>query len=165
MTSPETMQGPRSMRDWLESYSRDHQHPTNQVLHWICVPLIVWSAIAMMWTVPVPESFLHPGAWSVFAIVLAFTWYWKHSHRLGGALLIVLTLFALSCYFLFQQFGPSNLLKLGIAVFVVAWIGQFIGHIFEGRRPSFFTDLAYLLVGPAWLMDKFLRRLGIKENA
>jgi uncharacterized membrane protein YGL010W len=165
MTSPETMQGPRSMRDWLDSYSRDHQHPTNQVLHWICVPLIAWSAIAMMWTIPVPESLLHPGAWSVFAIVLAFTWYWKHSHRLGGALLIVLALFALSCYFLFQQFGPSHLLKLGIAVFVIAWIGQFIGHVFEGRRPSFFTDLAYLLVGPAWLMDKFLRRLGFKENA
>jgi uncharacterized membrane protein YGL010W len=165
MTSPETIQGPRSMRDWLDSYSRDHQHPTNQVLHWMCVPLIVWSAVAMMWTIPVPESLLHPGAWSVFAIVLAFTWYWKHSHRLGGALLIVLTLFALSCYFLFLQFGPSNLLKVGIAVFVVAWIGQFIGHVFEGRRPSLFTDLAYLLVGPAWLMDKFLRRLGFKENA
>jgi uncharacterized membrane protein YGL010W len=108
---------------------------------------------------------LHPGAWSVLAIVLAFTWYWKHSHRLGAALLIVLVLFALSCYYLFQQFGPGNLLKLGIAVFVVAWIGQFTGHIFEGRRPSFFTDLAYLLVGPAWLMDKFLRRMGLKENA
>ncbi|RDS82732.1 DUF962 domain-containing protein [Dyella psychrodurans] len=153
------------MRDWLDSYSRDHQHPTNQLLHWICVPLIVWSAIAMMWTIPVPESLLHPGAWSVFAIVLAFTWYWKHSHRLGAALLIVLALFALSCYGLFQQMGAMHLLQLGIGVFVVAWIGQFIGHIFEGRRPSFFTDLAYLLVGPAWLMDKFLRRLGFKENA
>lgn len=165
MTSRETTHGPRSMRDWLDSYSRDHQHPTNQVLHWICVPLILWSAIAMMWTIPVPESLLHPGAWSVLAIVLAFTWYWKHSHRLGGALLIVLVLFALSCYYLFQQFGPSDLLKLGIAVFVVAWIGQFIGHVIEGRRPSFFTDLAYLLVGPAWLMDKLLRRLGFKETA
>ena len=44
---------------------------------------------------------------------------------------------------------------------VVAWVGQFIGHAIEGRRPSFLTDLAYLLVGPAWLMDKLLRRVGI----
>lgn len=165
MTSQETLHGPRGMRDWLDSYGGDHQHRINQVLHWICVPLIVWSAIAMMWTIPVPESMLRPGAWAVLAIVLAFTWYWKHSHRLGGALLIVLVLFALSCYGLFQQLGPRHLLWLGIGVFAVAWIGQFIGHIFEGRRPSFFTDLAYLLVGPAWLMDKFLRRLGIKETA
>jgi uncharacterized membrane protein YGL010W len=165
MTTHESSQGVRSMRDWLDSYSGDHQHPTNQVLHWICVPLIVWSAIAMLWTAPVPASLLRPGAWAVFAIVLAFTWYWKHSHRLGAALLIVLGLFALSCFALFQQLGAMHLLQLGIGVFVLAWIGQFIGHLFEGRRPSFFTDLAYLLVGPAWLMDKLLRRLGLKETA
>ncbi|HTV86409.1 MAG TPA: Mpo1-like protein [Dyella sp.] len=151
------------MRDWLDSYSRDHQHPVNQALHWICVPLIVWSAIAMLWTAPVPPSLLRPGAWSVFAIVLAFTWYWKHSHWLGGALLIVLSLFALSCWGLLQRVGAMHLLQLGIGVFVLAWIGQFVGHLFEGRRPSFFTDLAYLLVGPAWLMDKLLRRLGLKD--
>lgn len=50
-------------------------------------------------------------------------------------------------------------------MFVVAWIGQFIGHQFEGRKPSFLTDLAYLLIGPAWLMAKLLRRLGFKHVA
>jgi uncharacterized membrane protein YGL010W len=154
----------RSMRDWLDSYSHDHQHPANQLLHWICVPLIVWSAIAMLWTIPVPEAWFRPGSWAVLAIVLAFTWYWKHSRRLGAALLVVLTIFALSCYWAFQQFGPTILLRTGIGVFVVAWIGQFIGHLMEGRRPSFFTDLAYLLIGPAWLMDKLLYRLGFRET-
>jgi uncharacterized membrane protein YGL010W len=57
-----------------------------------------------------------------------------------------------------------NLRWLALAVFVVAWIGQFVGHMFEGRRPSFFTDLSYLLVGPAWLMEKLLRRLGFKSS-
>jgi uncharacterized membrane protein YGL010W len=162
---PPSEPGIRSMRDWLDSYSRDHQHPTNRVLHWICVPLIVWSAIAMMWTIPVPEAWFRPGSWAVLAIVLAFTWYWKHARRLAAALLIVLVIFALSCAWAFQQIGPASLLKLGIAVFVVAWIGQFIGHLIEGRRPSFLTDLAYLLIGPAWLMDKLLSRLGFRETS
>ncbi len=39
-------------------------------------------------------------------------------------------------------------------------IGQFIGHRIEGRRPSFLTDLQYLLIGPAWLMSKALGRFG-----
>ncbi|WP_240669150.1 Mpo1-like protein [Dyella sp. M7H15-1] len=156
--------GTRNMRDWLDSYSRDHQHPINRLLHWICVPLIVWSAIAMMWTIPVPEAWFRPGSWAVLAIVLSFTWYWKHSHRLGAALLMVLAIFALSCFWAFQHYGPSTLLRIGIGVFVVAWIGQFIGHLIEGRRPSFLTDLAYLLVGPAWLMDKLMRRFGFKET-
>jgi len=154
----------RSMRDWLDSYSQDHQHPINRLLHWICVPLIVWSAIALMWTAPVPPSLLKRGAWAVFAIVLAFAWYWKRSHRLGAALLIALALFAAVCAWTFEQLGPAAMRWLAIGVFVAAWIGQFIGHLFEGRRPSFFTDLAYLLVGPAWLMDKLLNRIGVQEK-
>lgn len=154
----------RSMREWLDSYSQDHQHPINRLLHWICVPLIVWSALALLWTVPVPTSLLRPGAYAVFAIVLAFAWYWKRSHRLGTALLIALAILALICAWVFAPLGPARMRWLALGVFVVAWIGQFIGHLFEGRRPSFFTDLAYLLVGPAWLMDKLLNRIGLKEK-
>jgi uncharacterized membrane protein YGL010W len=152
------------MRDWLYRYSQDHQHPTNQLLHAICVPLIVWSAIAMMWTIPVPEAWFRPGSWAVLAIVLSFAWYWKHSRRLGAALLVALAIMALGCFWADRQIGAAALLRTGLAVFVIAWLGQFIGHLIEGRRPSFFTDLAYLLVGPAWLMDKLLRRLGFREN-
>lgn len=154
----------RSMREWLDSYSQDHQHPINRLLHWICVPLIVWSALALLWTAPVPASLLRPGAWAVFAIVLAFAWYWKRSHRLGGALLIALAMLALICAWAFDPLGPTRMRWLALGVFAIAWVGQFIGHLFEGRRPSFFTDLAYLLVGPAWLMDKLLNRIGLKEK-
>jgi uncharacterized membrane protein YGL010W len=158
MASTGSTQG---MQGWLDSYSNDHQHPTNRLLHWICVPLILWCAIAMMWTIPVPPMIGRPGFWAVAALVLAFVWYWKHSHRLAAALFVALVLLCLLTEWAYRSLGPHNLLLTGIAVFVVAWIGQFIGHIIEGKRPSFFTDLAYLLVGPAWLMDKFLRRVGV----
>lgn len=153
----------RTMQDWLDSYSADHQNPINQRLHWLCVPPIVWSVAALLWTIPVPARFLQPGAWSVLVMVLAFAWYWRRSHRLGLALLLAFALLAVFTGFLFDRLGAVNLRWLALAVFVVAWIGQFVGHIFEGRRPSFFTDLSYLLVGPAWLMEKLLRRLGFKS--
>jgi uncharacterized membrane protein YGL010W len=156
--------GQRSMRDWLDSYSQDHQHPINCLLHWICVPLIVWSVLALLWTVPVPASLLRPGACGVFAIVLAFAWYWKHSHRLGASMLVTLAILALGCAWVFGQLGSAAMRWLAAGVFIVAWVGQFIGHLLEGRRPSFFTDLAYLLIGPAWLMDKLLNRIGLKEK-
>ncbi|MGN6384114.1 MAG: DUF962 domain-containing protein [Dyella sp.] len=155
----------RTMQDWLDSYSADHQHPVNQRLHWLCVPPIVWSVIALLWTIPVPPRFLQPGAWAVLAMVLAFAWYWKRSHRLGGALLLAFALLALLTGLLFNRYGAANLRWGALIVFVVAWIGQFVGHQFEGRRPSFLTDLSYLLVGPAWLMEKLLRRLGFKASA
>jgi uncharacterized membrane protein YGL010W len=59
------------------------------------------------------------------------------------------------------RFGIDRLLMTGAVVFVVAWIGQFIGHIYEGHRPSFLTDLVFLLVGPMWTLRKLYQRLGI----
>ena len=153
----------RTMQDWLDSYSRDHQNPTNQVFHWLCVPPIVWSVIALLWTIPVPASFARPGAWSVLVMVLAFYWYWKRSHRLALGLLLAFAVLGLFTNLLYYRLGAATLCYVAIAVFVVAWIGQFIGHQYEGRRPSFLTDLSYLLIGPAWLMAKLLRKLGFKQ--
>ena len=154
----------RTMQDWLDSYSRDHQNPTNQVFHWLCVPPIVWSVIALLWTIPVPFSTLRPGSWAVLVMVLAFYWYWRCSHRLALGLLIVFILLGLLSNFLYYRYVGATLCYLAIGVFVAAWIGQFIGHKYEGRRPSFLTDLSYLLIGPAWLMAKLLRKLGFKQT-
>jgi len=41
-----------------------------------------------------------------------------------------------------------------IVIFVSAWIGQFYGHKLEGKKPSFFKDLQFLLIGPAWVFKK-----------
>ena len=48
-----------------------------------------------------------------------------------------------------------------IIIFTVAWIGQFIGHKIEGKKPSFLQDVQFLLIGPAWLMHFILRKIGI----
>jgi len=153
----------RTMQDWLDSYSNDHQNPTNQIFHWLCVPPILWSVIALLWAIPVPAAFARPGSWSVAVMVLAFYWYWKHSHRLAIALLIVFAVLGVITNLLYYQLGAASLCYLAVGVFVVAWIGQFIGHKYEGRKPSFLTDLSYLLIGPAWLMAKLLRRLGFQN--
>lgn len=153
----------RSMQDWIDSYSADHRNPTNQVFHWFCVPPIVWSVIALLWAIPVPFTTLRPGSWAVLVMVLAFYWYWRRSHRLATGLLIVFVAFALFTNFLYWRLGAASLCYWAIGVFVVAWIGQFIGHKYEGRKPSFLTDLSYLLIGPAWLMSKLLRKLGFKQ--
>jgi uncharacterized membrane protein YGL010W len=62
---------------------------------------------------------------------------------------------------LYRTLGPRDLLVLTAVLFVLAWIGQFIGHAIEGRRPAFLTNIVQLLIGPAWLMGKLMRKLGI----
>ena len=80
---------------------------------------------------------------------------------IGLAMLVVFVAFGLFTEWLLHGIGAERLLWTAAGVFVIAWIGQFIGHLIEGARPSFLTDLAYLLIGPAWLADKLMRRLQI----
>ena len=72
-----------------------------------------------------------------------------------------MALVSLGAIALVQALG-SALLPVSIAVFVVAWIAQFVGHRIEGRKPSFFEDLQYLWVGPLFVLAKLFARLGVR---
>jgi uncharacterized membrane protein YGL010W len=45
-----------------------------------------------------------------------------------------------------------------VALFVVGWIFQFVGHAFEGKPPEFFKDWRFLLVGTRWWVAKIRGR-------
>ena len=125
------------------------------------MPAILWAVIAALWLIPVPPSIGRPGFWCGLVMVAAFAFYWRLSRPLGAAMFIVFVVLGVLTEVLYRSLGPIHLRWLAIGVFVVAWIGQFLGHLIEGRKPSFLTDLAYLLIGPAWLIGKLMRRLGI----
>jgi len=152
----------RSIDTLLDNYTGDHLNPKNQLIHVICVPAIVWSVTAALWVIPVPEAFFKPGAWAALAMFAAWMYYWRLSKMLAVGILVCFLAAALLNRWLFYRFGASFLLELGIGVFVIAWIGQFIGHHIEGKRPSFFTDMVYLLIGPLWTLSKFYRRFDIE---
>lgn len=145
----------------LDQYSSDHRNATNQLIHLICVPAIVWSVTALLWTIPVPGTWFLPGAFSAFAMFLAWAYYWRLSRKLAMGLFVCFFASALLNRWIADSFGMNILLLLAIGVFVVAWIGQFIGHIVEGHRPSFFTDVVFLLIGPLWTLRKLYQRIGI----
>ena len=151
----------REVDRWLGNYSEDHRNSTNILIHWICVPLILWTAIALLWVVPVPVALGRPGLWAGVAIFFAMSFYLRLSRSLGFGMLAAFVVLGVITEILYRALGATQLLWLAIAVFVVAWIAQFIGHHIEGRRPAFFTDLVYLLIGPAWIVAKIMRRLGI----
>lgn len=151
----------RSVHEWFDNYSGDHRNRHNRLIHWICVPLILWAVIAALWVIPVPGWLGRPGFWSGMAMVAALAFYMRLSRPVGIAMILVFVALGVLTELLYRQLGANALLWLALGVFVLAWIGQFIGHVLEGARPSFFTDLVYLLIGPAWLASKVMRRLKI----
>lgn len=150
----------RPIDHWFASYSGDHRNATNQAIHVVAVPAILWSVIALLWCIPVPGTLLQPGAWAALAMFAAWLFYQRSSRSLGLGMLLVFAALAALTWWLHAALGRGGLLRLAVAVFVVAWIAQFVGHRIEGRKPSFFTDLVYLLIGPAWVLSKLYRRAG-----
>ncbi len=150
----------RPVDRFFAAYSDDHRHPTNQWLHVLCVPAIVWSLLALVYCIPLGAELPIGSLAAVMAIALAAFWLWLSVPiGLGAAVLMALSWGSVAA--LHAAFGTTVLAVIGASVFVVAWVGQFIGHHIEGRRPSFFTDLVYLLIGPVWVLAKGYRKLSV----
>lgn len=142
------------MKTFIEQarlYAEYHQNRITFYTHLAGVPLIVFSLIILL-------GFLHlviPGvmdttlaSWATFAL---WIYYLRLNWRLG---LLILPILALLLWFgsMISYAGPtSTALSIFITLFIVGWIFQLIGHLFEGRRPAFMDNLSQLLIAPLYL--------------
>ncbi len=149
-----------TLNQWLDEYGQSHRHPLNKRIHWICVPAIVFSLVGLLASLPTPlrgfDGYLN---WGSLALLLACLYYWMLSRSLFVGMLIVSTLTLIGNHWLGRLLP---LWQASLAIFVIAWIGQFIGHHIEGRKPSFFRDLQFLLIGPAWCLCHVYRSWGLR---
>jgi uncharacterized membrane protein YGL010W len=131
----------------LARYSDSHRNPTNEGIHFVCVPLIMLSLLGILWTI-------HP-LLALAVSAAALYYYFKLSGPFALGMLAITALMLA----LLAMMPPMTVLPLSIAIFVVAWIGQFIGHKIEGKKPSFLEDLRFLLIGPLFVLGFLYRRL------
>lgn len=133
----------------ITTYSTSHQNPTNQLIHMFCVPVIFLNVVAVL--------YYYLPIYIFGAMVFASMIFYFRSLRPFLPLMIVLYAVVI---FISAVFAPSPyFVQINVGLFVVAWIGQFWGHKIEGKKPSFFQDVFFLLVGPAWVMYKFQSKL------
>ncbi len=150
----------RKIDQLLGEYGESHQNKLNKTIHWICVPLIVFSVIAILWAVPLPfvtGQFFNLGA---LLLVLTLIYYLRLSFTLFVGMIIYAAL-CIGAIFFIQGITTTPIWLVGIIIFVLAWVGQFYGHKVEGKKPSFLKDIQFLLVGPAWLMHFIFKKAGI----
>jgi uncharacterized membrane protein YGL010W len=158
----------RTLVQWLDSYGQSHQHPVNILLHKICVPIIVFTVYGMLWAVPLPDSLrgliriggIGYANFATLTLAAGLLFYLRLSLRMaaGMALMSVAMLVLLG----WLEARGVDIAVLSLSLFVLAWIGQFVGHKIEGKKPSFFEDLQFLLIGPAWTLAAIYRALGIR---
>jgi uncharacterized membrane protein YGL010W len=152
----------RSVTEWLSEYGESHPHPSHTLLHWICVPAIVLAVLGFLWSAPVPAAFAAASPWlnwATLAAAAALVYYLVLSRALAAGVLLAFVVLLALVRALARL--PWPLWVSSLVIFVVAWIGQFIGHALEGKRPSFFKDLQFLLIGPLWLLAAAYRRFSV----
>lgn len=132
----------RTLEQWLSEYAVSHQNLINKKIHWLCVPTIFVSLLGMGLSLSV---------WFTLVLsVLVLLFYMQ----LSTPLFLAMGIFIMICLAVMAALPWG--FKVWAGVFIVAWIGQFIGHKIEGKKPSFFEDLQFLLIGPAWVADSLM---------
>ncbi|MDH6591251.1 putative membrane protein YGL010W [Variovorax sp. TBS-050B] len=142
--------GDRKVDRLLAHYGESHRHPTNELIHFIAIPAIMLSLVGLLFAI-------HP--WVAYVFVAASLVYYATLR--SPAFLITMLIGTAAVLALVHAMGDL-VLPVSVAIFVVAWIFQFVGHKIEGRKPSFFEDIQYLWVGPLFVLSRLFLRLGIR---
>jgi len=154
----------KTLQNWLDEYGESHKNPTNKAVHWICVPAIFFSIVGLIWSIPFPFDFSvmgQPLNWAFIALGLVFIYYITLSFSLSIGLFLFGAICLAGNYYLVRFDDILPLWAISLIIFAVAWVGQFWGHKIEGKKPSFFKDLQFLMIGPAWLMHFIYKKIGI----
>lgn len=150
----------REIERLINHYGESHQNKTNVLIHAIAVPSIFFVTLGLLWSIPTPEFMTTMKVtWAHVFIIPSLYYYFKLSGPIGAAMTLM-CIAAVGGIKLLEMYN-INVWQFSLVLFVLMWVLQFVGHKIEGKKPSFFEDLRYLLVGPAWWWVHWLKRMNI----
>jgi uncharacterized membrane protein YGL010W len=131
----------------FSDYSSFHRTPGNQACHYVGIPLIVLSLLALLARVPLFEA----GGFTVTAAELVLLGATLFYLRLDAVLAVMM----LAASVLLAAAGRLIPVSAAVGLFVLGWVFQFVGHyVYEKKSPAFYRNFAHLLVGPLWILAK-----------
>lgn len=141
----------KTLQQQLAGYGAYHRDRRNVLTHFIGIPLIVLAVVTLL---------SRPG-WLAPAVAAVLALYYLLLDRRLGLLMTALLVLCLVFGHWAAALPTTTWLTLGIGGFVVGWVLQFIGHVFEGRKPAFIDDLMSLAIGPLFVVVEALFALGL----
>ncbi|OBP14449.1 hypothetical protein A5320_11785 [Rheinheimera sp. SA_1] len=153
----------KTIEQWFTEYAVSHQNPTNKKIHFLAVPLIYLTVFGLLWQIPMPFSGFATQQinWPLILCLPVLGFYFSLSFAIG----IGMTIYSAFVVLFLRWFESAVSVDVWLAsllLFILMWVLQFVGHHIEGKKPSFFKDLQFLLIGPAWILGFILRRFGIR---
>ena len=160
----------RTIDVYFAKYNEYHANRINRIINYICIPVIMFSILGFVWSLPFPHlgflgSYNGMFTWASFLIAFSIYYYYRQSPILSYVMLLIIFAFAYGVVQLeaWQKAGGMILPQVCIILFVIANILQLIGYKLERKKqPMLFWDFKFLLIGPLWLMSLILKRFKIK---
>lgn len=152
----------KTIDGWFQEYDVFHQNGTNKSIHAICIPIIMFSLLGLLQAIAWPAA-TASHRWlngATLLVVGSLLYYMSLSARLAVAMALISLGMLWAQWQLATWLTPWQHVASNLAIFGVGWLGQFVGHKIEGKKPAFLDDLRFLLIGPLWLMAAAYRRAG-----
>jgi len=152
----------RGLNEQLGNYAGYHRDRRNIGVHFVGIPLIT-LAVAVLLSRPAWVVGGLPVSPALLLAVAATAFYLRLDVRYG---LVMAVLLALSIWIGAGLASASTAVWLGtgLGLFVVGWVFQLVGHVWEGRKPAFVDDLIGLLVGPLFIVAELGFALGLRPE-
>jgi len=153
----------KSAVEQLSTYKSVHLNKSNLKTHFVGIPSIIWSVIALMSLLRVPiEGTEFHITLAMFFVLGVLVYYFLLNVRLALGTVLFIFPILISTEFFVRNIENSALIALG--VFIVGWVFQFIGHEYEKAKPAFVDDINQLLIGPFFLMAELFFMLGKEKS-
>jgi uncharacterized membrane protein YGL010W len=134
------------VNELFADYAAHHRTAGNKFFHRLGIPMIMLTLIGMLTQVTLFDAGTIRYDAAMLLIAASTAYYFVIEWRLAVAMLVVSIVF----YFV----GAAIPFWINVALFVLGWIFQFIGHsVYEKQSPAFFRNLVHLLVGPLWILN------------
>ncbi len=153
----------RTIYQWLDEYGESHKNETNEIIHWICVPIIFFTILGLFYCIKLPLKLMPALHLNVAMILIALvTLYYSFLSKTIWLGMFLFGILCLAICYLIETYTAIPLWLVCIILFAAAWFGQFYGHKVEGKKPSFLKDIQFLMIGPMWLMSFIYKKIGVK---
>jgi uncharacterized membrane protein YGL010W len=154
----------KTLVEQMSVYAAYHDDATNKAIHFLFVPLIIWSAMGLL---------LQLGSWPFGALevtvahvvaVLLLAYYLSLDFPLGVAMVVLFTLMLVTALQVQEAMGGQAWL-LFLAVFAGSWAAQLVGHAaFEHRKPALADNVLQVFVAPIFVVAEWAFALGLRRQ-
>ena|SRR3569833_2113150 len=149
----------------FSKYSENYQTPSQKLIHWVCLVVIIFSLLGISWAIPFPhldflKSYNGFFNWSSFVIAALIYYYYRLMPSLSFIMFVLLFIFAYGVTKMadWQNAGGPPLLIVSAVLFIAAAVLQFSNLKLKGKSAPFGDWLKFMIISPLWVLHFGFRK-------